>query len=112
MAIDAAGPLPLVAMECQINYATYGTPGSGGMDRGRLLGAMDGELTAALRHRDPVRRQEELLRRRRHGSGQPSPWPPTSSGAPHASRPLKTSGERLERTATVQLFAYQEAGEL
>src|SRR5664280_1178668 len=46
--VNSTGPLPLVAMECSIQYATDGSSGNGGMDRGRLLAAMDAELAAAL----------------------------------------------------------------
>ncbi len=46
--VIGAGPLTMVAMECSIQYATDGTPGNGGMDRGRLLAAMDAELASAL----------------------------------------------------------------
>src|ERR1035437_2691307 len=42
----AASPLPWVALECTIEYATDGSPGSVGMDRGRSLAAMDAELAA------------------------------------------------------------------
>ncbi len=42
------GRLPLVTMECEIRYATDGDSGNGGMDRGRLLAAMDAELVAAV----------------------------------------------------------------
>ncbi|MBB5057233.1 hypothetical protein HDF16_001918 [Granulicella aggregans] len=111
MAVDAAGPLPLVAMECQINYATDGTSGSGGMDRGRLLGAMDGELTAAL-----LTETQSAVKKNFSGvvgTGAAAVAMATNIfwSTPRFA-PAKTSGERLERTATVQLFAYQEAGEL
>ena len=46
--VNRAEPLPLVAMECSIQYATDGSSGNGGMDRGRLLAAMDAELASAL----------------------------------------------------------------
>ena len=46
--VDAQGALPLVTMTCEIRYATDGNAGNGGMDRGRLLAAMDAELAAAL----------------------------------------------------------------
>src|SRR3977135_1346279 len=45
---DAKGLLPLVTMVCEIRYATDGDSGNGGMDRGRLLSGMDGELVAAV----------------------------------------------------------------
>jgi hypothetical protein len=46
--VNSASPLPWVAMECAIRYATDGNAGNGGMDRGRLLAAMDAELASAL----------------------------------------------------------------
>src|ERR1700712_5675765 len=46
--VDARGALPLVAMGCEIRYATDGNAGNGGMDRGRLLAAMDAELAGAV----------------------------------------------------------------
>ena len=46
--VTSASPLPWVAMECSIEYATDGSPNKAGMDRGRLLAAMDAELAAAL----------------------------------------------------------------
>ena len=111
MAVDAAGPLPLVAMECQINYATDGTSGNGGMDRGRLLGAMDGELTAALltETQSAVKKNFSNVA----GTGAVAVAMATNIfwSAPRFA-PAKTSGERLERTATVELFSYQEVGEL
>lgn len=111
MTVDAAGPLPLVAMECQINYATDGTVGNGGMDRGRLLGTMDGELTAAL-----VTETQSATKKNFSGvagTGAPAVAMATNIfwSAPRFA-PVKTAGERLERTAIVQLFSYQEAGEL
>jgi len=110
MTVDA-GPLPLVTMECQINYATDGTSGNGGMDRGRLLGAMDGELTAAL-----LTETQSAVKKNFSGvAGTGAAAVAMSTNIFWSSprfAPAKTSGERLERTATVQLFSYQEAGEL
>src|SRR5580698_3386854 len=48
LSVDAQSGLPLVTMTCQIQYATDGDAGNGGMDRGRLLAGMDAELTAAV----------------------------------------------------------------
>ena len=107
---NSAGPLPLVAMECSIQYATDGSSGNGSMDRGRLLSAMDAELAAAL-------------------GAEPHMVPKmnyAAAGAGIAATPMGTNvfwadpvfgaatavDERLERTTTVQVFAYQEAGEL
>src|SRR5271156_4782212 len=48
LSVDAQAAWPLVTMVCEIRYATDGSSGNGGMDRGRLLSAMDGELTGAV----------------------------------------------------------------
>jgi len=111
--VDTATPLPLVAMECQISYATDGSAGNGGMDRGRLLAAMDGELLAAF-NQTP----HSALKRNYSGVA--------ATGAAAVAIPMATSifwsqptfapatadGERVARIATVQVFSYQEAGEL
>ncbi|MDP9052077.1 MAG: hypothetical protein M3O31_15355 [Acidobacteriota bacterium] len=108
--VNTASPLPWIAMECAIQYATDGTAGNGGMDRGRALAAMDAELAAALAaepHTVPKMTYATA------SAGVPATamatnvfWADTIFGAASA------VGERLERTATVQVFAYQEAGEL
>ena len=111
MAIDAASPLPLVAMECQINYATDGTSGNGGMDRGRLLGAMDGELTAALLTETQSATKKNFSGVAGTGAAAVAMSTNIFWSTPRFA-PVKTAGERLERTATVEVFAYQEAAEL
>lgn len=105
MRIDSAGPLPLIAMECEIHYATDGSPDSGGMDRGRLLAAMDAELESAL-GAEP--RTVSKMRYTEAGSvamGTNVFWAGLVFGSATA------VDQRLERTATVQVFAYEEAGE-
>lgn len=110
LAVQNASPLPWVTLECAITYATDGSPSSAGMDRGRQLAAMDAELAAAL-------------------AAEPRAVPKlnfSQAAADVASATMATnifwadpdfgdaivSAERLIRTATVQVFAYQEAGEL
>ena len=108
--MNSAGPLPLVAMECSIQYATDGSSGNGGMDRGRLLAAMDAELASALGaepHTIPKMNYSAA------GDG----VAPTAMGtnvfwADPVFSTATAVDERLERTTTVQVFAYQEAGEL
>jgi len=109
--VDTATPLPLVAMECQVSYATDGSAGNGGMDRGRLLAAMDGELTAAL-NATP----HSTLKMNYSGVATTG----TSAVAMATNifwsqptfAPTTIAGERITRVATVQVFSYQEAGEL
>jgi hypothetical protein len=108
--VDNEGPLPMATLECSIRYATDGDSGNGGMDRGRLLAAMDAELATALGATP-------------HTVGKMNYSAATAGVAPTAmgtnvfwADPVfgvtTAVGERLERTATVQVLAYQEEGEL
>jgi hypothetical protein len=110
--VDAKGSLPLVTMVCEIRYATDGDSGNGGMDRGRLLSGMDGELVAALSV-GPQSMPKMNYVAAAGGSGLPAVamatnvfWGDAAFGA------ATVNGERLERVATVEVFSYQEAGEL
>ncbi len=109
--LDASGPLPMVAMDCEIHYATDGSVGLGGMDRGRLLAGMDGELTAALAQ--SPQSAPKLNYSGVAGTGAAASTMATKIfwGQPQFNS-AASSGERIERTATIQVFSYQEAGEL
>jgi hypothetical protein len=108
--VDNSGSLPLVAMECSIQYATEGTQSSGGMDRGRLLAAMDAELAAALKSEPHTTAKVNFATAEAGTSATTMAtnvfWADPVFGS------TKTVDKRLERTTTVQVFAYQEAGEL
>jgi hypothetical protein len=108
--VNSEGSLPLATMECAIQYATDGTAGNGGMDRGRMLAAMDAELASVLGAEPHT---VTKMNYSAAGAGvAPTAmgtnvfWSDANYGA------TKTVDERLERTTTVQVFAYQEAGEL
>jgi hypothetical protein len=112
LSVDSQGALPLVAMVCEIQYATDGDSGNGGMDRGRLLSTMDGELVAAVSAAPPSAPKMNYVAAA-GGSGLAPVtmatnvfWGDVSFG------PAVVNGERLERVATVEVFSYQEAGEL
>jgi len=108
--VDRTSSLPLAAMECSILYATDGTSGNGGMDRGRLLAAMDAELASALGAAPhstvksnyaaagvgvaPVAMGTDIF------------WGDPVFGA------VGAVGERLQRTVSFPVYAYEEAGEL
>lgn len=104
--IDQQEPLPLVKMRCEIRYATAGNPGNGGMDRGRIMAAMDAELAAAI-----GQAPQRALKTDYAAFAGPQPehtnifWGDAQFGA------LITNGEQLERTASVDVYSYQEAGE-
>lgn len=108
--VTTASTLPCVAMECDLHYATAGTIANAGMDRGRLLAAMDAELAAALAQ-DP--HTVPKLNCAAAGPGvAPVAMATSVFWADPVFGPVATVDERLERTATVQVYAYEEAGEL
>jgi len=48
LGVDQDLPSTMVAEECEVLYSTLGTQSFGGLDRGRTLSEMDGELVAML----------------------------------------------------------------
>ncbi|WP_158942066.1 hypothetical protein [Granulicella sp. S190] len=112
LTVAVQSALPLVTMICEISYATDGSSGNGGMDRGRLLSAMDAELVAAVSAAPQTVTKMDYVGAA-GGSGLAPVamgtnvfWGDTAFGA------TVVNGERLERVATVEVFCYQEAGEL
>ena len=108
--VDASGTLPTVTMPCEITYETAGTAFNAGMDRGRLLAAMDGELLAAVNASPQNALKMNYTRLPTGGSATDmttSIW-----WGNVAFEPAIVKGDRLARTARVGVFSYQEAGEL
>ena len=106
LSVDAQGTLPLVTMGCAIRYATDGDSGNGGMDRGRLLAAMDAELAAT------VSAAPQHAVKRNYAGAAPAAMATNVFWGDAAFGAVVVEGERLERVATVAVFCYQEAGEL
>jgi hypothetical protein len=104
--VDSASPLPRVAMECAIAYATDGSSGNGGMDRGRMLAAMDAELAAALAQ------EPRMVPKMDYTGAAPFAMATSIFWSGPVFGEIVTADEQLNRTATVQVFSYQEAGEL
>lgn len=104
--VDVSSALPLVTMACEILYATDGGSGNGGMDRGRLLAAMDAELAAA------VSEAPRCVGKMSYSSTPPVTLETNVFWGDVAFAAAVVTGERLERIATVEVFCYQEAGEL
>ncbi|QMV18841.1 hypothetical protein GOB94_09215 [Granulicella sp. 5B5] len=110
MSADANGCMPLMMLPCAIEYETPGTSANGGMDRGRTLAALDGELLAVLNQWPQ--------------SAQKNNYTPLSNGQPAAPMAaniwwgepafgaIEVKQDRLARTVTVVVMSYQEAGEL
>lgn len=94
----------MVAQECEILYSTCGTQAFGGLDRGRVLSAMDEELIAMLQPfntpklnycvQPPVAMQTQLF------------WDEPVFA------PVNVQRDRLSRSVKVRLYSYQEQGEL
>lgn len=110
--VEPRGSLPLVTMSCEIRYGSDGNAGNGGMDRGRLLAAMDAELVAAV-----GAAPQSAAKMNYSGLAGDSGAAPTALGtrvfwSDVVFGTATASGERLERAATVEVFCYQEAGEL
>ncbi|HEY4381212.1 MAG TPA: hypothetical protein VGN01_12755 [Acidobacteriaceae bacterium] len=105
LAISNGSPLPRIEMECEIHYATDGSQGKGGMDRGRALAAMDAELAAALAA------EPHAVPRMNYATAPPTAMATNITWSDPAFAPTTALNERLARVATVTVFAYQEAGE-
>ena len=93
----------LVTARCELRYATDGTAGAAGMDRGRALAAMDGELVRALSGGAEAGAMvtEALAGMAAETStGTNVFWGDVRFGA------VVMRGERLERTAEIEVFGY------
>jgi hypothetical protein len=110
LSIDRTGTLPLATLQCEILYATDGTPAAGGIDRGRLLATMDAELATALAQ--APQSTAKLNCSATDSGSAPVPMATSIFWAAPLFSAIKTTGERLERTATIDVLAYREAGEL
>lgn len=106
--VGARAAMPLVQMQCEIRYCTDGNAGNGGMDRGRMLAAMDEELMTAV-NSDP---QHAVKNKYVAGSVSGTAMETNVFWGDVDFADLVTRNERLERVATVEVFAYQEEGEL
>jgi hypothetical protein len=104
--VDAQSAVPLLTLGCEIRYASDGTQGNAAMDRGRTLAAMDAELATALttwpRHA-PAQTIAEIP-----GGGASTTTPQASNifWSEAVFAPVVPRGERLERTATLEVFGY------
>jgi hypothetical protein len=107
---DTAQALPMESLECSIRYATDGSAGAAGMDRGRALAAMDAELSAALLA--STFNTPKLNFTAASGGAGPVTMVTDITWSDPVFGPAEAVGERLARTVTVQVIAWQEAGEL
>jgi hypothetical protein len=110
MATESNGAMPLVMMQCVVDYETAGSTANSGMDRGRLLAAMDAELQSVLSAEPSCTLKSSF-------SGLSSGKPVIAMGTniwwatPQFGK-AEMKEDRIARSATVTVMSYQEAGEL
>ncbi|MFZ0662488.1 MAG: hypothetical protein WAM66_07345 [Acidobacteriaceae bacterium] len=104
LAADPELPAILAGMTCEIHYATAGTQNNLGLDRGRALEAMDDELLRILCPASAVKMNYTQ-----------TPAAEMSTNIFWSQALFAAEGtirERVGRLATVEVFAFQEQGEL
>jgi len=108
LAIDRQSAGAMVRLGCEIGYASDGSAGTAGLDRGRALAAMDAELATALTTM-PMHASAEVFAEIAGGGASTA----TATGThvfwgEAVFAPGGMRGERMERTAQVEVFGYGE----
>jgi hypothetical protein len=93
----------MVAEECEIAYQTCGTQSYGGLDRGRALSEMDEELVAMLK---PF-----YAPKLNYTATPPAAMLTQVFWDEPALGPIVVQRDRLNRSAKVMVYSYQEQGE-
>lgn len=102
--VDTQMSSGLAEMACEIHYTTGGTQANAGLDRGRALAEMDGELLTIL---SPAYAQKmDFTQTPAVAKSTKVFW----TGAQFT--PTTILRERLTRIAKVAVFSFQEQGEL
>ena len=103
LAIDVELSSAMIAAECEILYATCGTQAFAGLDRGRMLSAMDAEVVAML---------EPFYTPKLNYSVQPPIAMQTKVFWDEpAFTPINAQRDKLSRSVRVTIYSYQEQGE-
>jgi hypothetical protein len=108
---DAAlDPIGALTLQCSIDYETAGTSMNSGMDRGRSLAAMDAELQQIINTapQNTVKTNYTTL----STGGLALPMQTNIWWGPAAFAKTEIKNDRIARTATIAVMAYQEVGEL
>jgi hypothetical protein len=104
LSIDTQHALPQVEQVCDIAYWTEGTSTNGGLDRGRLLSAMDADLTQILLPSNAAKENFALT--------PPGAMATRVFWSVPAFAPVVVAKNRLSRVAKVTVYSYEEAAEL
>lgn len=105
LAVDAAGTVPMAKLRCEVVYETAGTTAMSGMDRGRLLSAMDAELVTVLAGGTQAAAKMDF------SEGTPVPDGTRIFWSDPAFAAATMTGERLGRVARVDVWSLEGAGE-
>jgi hypothetical protein len=104
--VDAQSGGPLLTLGCEIHYASDGTAGNASMDRGRALASMDAELATALTAW-PLHTAADAIAEIPGGGASTTTALASNIFWSEASfAPIVARGERLERTAQLEVFGY------
>ena len=106
LAVDSKAALPLISQTCEIRYATDGTTGLGGMDRGRSLAAMDAELIAAIETAPQSANSLSVAEIAGGGASTETATGTNVFWGDVSFKPAVMKGERMERIAEVEVFSY------
>ena len=93
----------MAAEQCEILYSTCGTQSFGGLDRGRLLSAMDEELMAVA--------QPFYTPKLNYTATPPAAMLTQVFWDEPEYAPIAVLRDRLSRSAKVAVYSYQEQGE-
>ena len=103
LGVDTDLASTMVAMQCEILYQTCGSQSFGGLDRGRMLSAMDEEVTAIL--------QPFYTQKLNYIATPPAAMLTKVFWNEPGFSPIVTQRDRLSRSANVTIYSYQEQGE-
>ena len=95
--------VPMIAAECEIVYQTCGCQSFGGLDRGRVLSAMDEELLSVL--------QPFSTPKLSFLATPPAPMLSQVFWDEPAFGPIVSQKDRLSRSVKMMVYSYQEEGE-
>jgi hypothetical protein len=104
--VDAQSGGPLLTLGCEIRYASDGTTGNAAMDRGRTLAAMDAELATALTTWPLNATAEAIAEISGGGASTTTALASNIFWSEATFAPAVARGERLERTAQLEVFGY------
>lgn len=104
LSIDVDHAIPLAQQTCEIHYWTEGTSTNGGLDRGRLLAAMDTEITQLLGANNAVKQDFAIT--------PPAAMATRIFWTPPSFAPVVTLKNQMSRVARTAVYSYQEASEL